>query len=356
MPDLETKSLIGVEVFAVGEWNGDKWTSKDLDTLVDAFDATKAALRPYIKLGHGDRQVLLERDSLPAAGWIDRLYRAGNKLLADISGIPGKLHAILKAGGYKRVSAEVFIRPKVDGKIYEKALKAVSFLGGETPAVSNLNDILAAYGRDVPKTDQEAEIKVYEVQTDGRHTEETNMAEIELLQKELARKDTEITEATKKLAATEAKVKELEGEVSKEKTAKAAAIKENETLKADNEKLYTDKRKSEVSATIDKLIRDKKVVPAQKDALEAILMDSGSVSARKFSVGGKDYKNASELVLSFVEAGIAPLNTNTETDAGEKQASDLSGRAKQYAEKNKVSYKEALFAVSAEDEKAKAKA
>ena len=180
MPDLETKSLIGVEVFAVGEWNGDKWTSKDLDTLVDAFDATKAALRPYIKLGHGDRQVLLERDSLPAAGWIDRLYRAGNKLLADISGIPGKLHAILKAGGYKRVSAEVFIRPKVDGKIYEKALKAVSFLGGETPAVSNLNDILAAYGRDVPKTDQEAEIKVYEVQTDGRHTEETNMAEIEL--------------------------------------------------------------------------------------------------------------------------------------------------------------------------------
>lgn len=337
MPELETKSLRGVEVFAAGEWNGDRYSVSDLDKLADAFSATKDALKPYIKLGHGDKQVLLERDGLPAAGWIERLYRAGDKLLADIAGIPAKLADIIAAGGYKRVSSEIFIRPKVSGKVYDMALKAVAFLGGETPAVSNLNDILAAYSRDAQKTDQDAEVRVYLIR------EDTQVAETALLEKEIARLESEKSESVKKLAESEAKVKALEADKKAAEEKASALGKEHDALKAENAKLYSEKRTAEVAATLDKLVREKKIVPAQKDALGAILMSGHE--ERKFSVGGKEYKNANELVLAFVESGTA-INTDLGTDTGEPKTNDLALKATKYAADNKVSYKEALIAVS----------
>ncbi|MEK7139514.1 MAG: hypothetical protein AAB817_02335, partial [Patescibacteria group bacterium] len=67
---METFDISGVEVFAAGEWNEDKYTTQDLDELVTAFHVTKDLAKPYIKLGHSDKQALLAEDELPAAGWI----------------------------------------------------------------------------------------------------------------------------------------------------------------------------------------------------------------------------------------------------------------------------------------------
>lgn len=141
----ETFNIDGVEIFAAGTWNGDSYTTEDLDQIVSAFKETKDKLKPYLKLGHSDKQALLAEDELPAAGWISNIKRVGEKLLADFIGIPKKIYELIKNGGYKRISSELFINAKVAGKAYDKVLKAVALLGGATPAVHNLNDLLALY-------------------------------------------------------------------------------------------------------------------------------------------------------------------------------------------------------------------
>ena len=87
-------------------------------------------------------------------------------------------------------------------------------------------------------------------------------------------------------------------------------------------------------------------MPAQKDLLFSLL--DNSQGERSFKIGEKEYKSVEELVLAFVESGNASgLNTDTNTQTGIDQG-DLASRAKNYQEKNKVSYKEALIAVSRE--------
>jgi hypothetical protein len=83
----------------------------------------------------------------PALGYIERLYRKGNKLLADIGSIPRKFYELIKAGSYRRVSAEVYWNYKDEktGRLFPKVLKAVAFLGAEIPAVTNLDAVTGLY-------------------------------------------------------------------------------------------------------------------------------------------------------------------------------------------------------------------
>lgn len=163
--DSNTKDINGVEIFASGTWNGDAYTDKDLDTLVNAFKATKDSLKPYLKLGHSEDQTLLAEDSLPAAGWVKNIYRVGHKLLADFCDIPNKIADLIKARAYKRVSSEIFVNVNVNGKKYPYALKAVALLGGETPAVQTLDDIHALYALDegVLAYATQAEVRAYQM-------------------------------------------------------------------------------------------------------------------------------------------------------------------------------------------------
>src|SRR3990167_9245143 len=135
----------GVEIFSVGTWNGDHYSELDLDKMVKAFQETSKTLRPPLKLGHDDRQIILQQDGLPAAGWIGNLYRQGEKLLADLIEIPGKVFDLLQRGSYKKVSSEIYWDIELNGKKYPKLLGAVALLGADMPAVSNLKDIMAMF-------------------------------------------------------------------------------------------------------------------------------------------------------------------------------------------------------------------
>lgn len=147
---LETVSLKGVEIFDVGTWNGDPYTDAQLDEMV-ANTMTlkrKGLLEPPVKLGHGDKQGRLEDEGMPAGGWIERVYRVGTKVVADLSDVPAKLADLVRSKAYRKVSAEIW--PKfgkaADGQTYGYVLKAIAFLGGEIPAVPTLKDIAALYG------------------------------------------------------------------------------------------------------------------------------------------------------------------------------------------------------------------
>lgn len=128
-PDL--RSVRAVEVMRVGKWNDIEFTLEDLDTMIAAF-----AERPFsvpLKVGHG------EVSGLPAFGWVDRVYRQGDVLLADFRDVPAWIfESVFVRHEYDHVSIEVFFDLKVNGKKYKRVLKAIALLGAETPAVNGL--------------------------------------------------------------------------------------------------------------------------------------------------------------------------------------------------------------------------
>src|SRR3990167_1169299 len=145
-----TVSVKDIEVFSVGTHNGDPYSEKDLDAMVDAHREVGAELQPFVKLGHSPQQALIQADGWPSAGWVDNVRRVGEKLVADFKAVPVRLAEIMKRGGYNRVSSEVFWNLKRGEKTFPRVLKAVALLGSTTPAVRNLKDIMDLYGGPEP--------------------------------------------------------------------------------------------------------------------------------------------------------------------------------------------------------------
>lgn len=361
---LGTKDINGVEIFASGTWNGDPYTDKDLDQMVESYKATKDTLKPYLKLGHDDGQKLTQEDGFPALGWVQNIRRVGSKLVADFKGIPKKVYELIKAGGYRRVSSEIYFDVELNGKRWPKALKAVALLGGDTPAVQNLQDIMSLYSLKEAAFESEAEVKSYEHDTGDLQKEEQTMT-IEQLQKEL-------DETKKKLAESEAKVAEFAAK-DKQGLDKCMAekdglvkknselTKENETLKAENLKFKEDAAKfveegfkTKAQAEVDRLIREKKILPAQKEQCFDMLLDAlKAPGEKKFKVGDKEVSKFQHLV-AFMEKQSVDVKTEEETKAGERQSADLDAKAKKFMDDAKkegreVSYKDALLAVSSKE-------
>jgi len=151
---LETVDIDSVEILAVGKWDGvpmsSKYNEKDLDNIVKSFNTLtgdkELNYEPPVKLGHAGKQKLLQEDGYPSAGWITSLKRVGNKLVASFGSVPKKIGDIIKAGGYKKVSSEIYFNYEIQSSKYPLVLKAVSLLGGDIPAVKTLDDIVAQYG------------------------------------------------------------------------------------------------------------------------------------------------------------------------------------------------------------------
>lgn len=124
-------SIREVEIFASGEHNGDKYTEKDLDQMVEAFN--ELDFRPAIKVGHTK-----DKPGAPAYGWVTNLKRVGQKLFADLESMHDSVVDAVRNKSYDRVSSEIYFNLKRAGKVFPRALKAVALLGAEVPAVAGL--------------------------------------------------------------------------------------------------------------------------------------------------------------------------------------------------------------------------
>lgn len=337
--ELNFKDINSVEIFSVGKWNGDKYTESDLDILIKSFEETKDKLKPYLKLGHGKDQKLLKADELPAAGYISRVYKEGKKLLADFVNVPEKIYELIKRRAYSKQSAEIYQNIEVDGKKYPWALKAVALLGGETPAVHNLDEIMAlGYSRDdLFKT--EAVFRRYDFDLLANKREVSNMDELEKLKKE-----NESLESTIKTLSEENRIlKENQEKIEK-------SIEEirkfSEEQKKENLKLKEEKRFSDIHSSVEKLVNDRKISPARAKKLEAIILSLPE--EKKFSFDGKDYNNLSDFLFEFASDESIELNFDNKSEVGKSKSDDLDSKAKEFMAKNKVSYKEALISVARE--------
>src|SRR5687767_7572483 len=96
-----TRTIRGVEIFAPGEHNGDKYSEADIDEMIAA--AKLVGFRPALKIGHTS-----DKPGDPAFGWAENLRKVGGKLVADLVGLHESVYKAIKDGLYDRVSAEIY--------------------------------------------------------------------------------------------------------------------------------------------------------------------------------------------------------------------------------------------------------
>lgn len=341
-----TYSIDGVEIFSIGKWNGDEYTRDDLQSMVDAFFETKAGIRPFLKLGHDENQKLLQADGLPSAGWIERVYISGEKLVADFVDIPKKIFDLIQKKAYRKVSSEIFWNLKIGEKIYKRVLGAVALLGTDTPGVMNLNDILSMYRLNQTSGD----LKIYE-----NNAYELKLIEYNLNTKgeiEMSKTENEI-KLEYSLNEVQTKKTELENKNSELEKANQDILKENEELKKfkieAEKKIQDEKQKAELlerEKFVDSLVAEKLCTPSMKNyVMELVGEDKKEYSFNENKLTKNDlikeilklYKAASE--VNFEENSSVGNKDSKVTDE------EQDAKIKKYAAENKISYGAAAKAI-----------
>jgi len=316
-------NLKGVEIFRAGTWNGRKFTTKDLDDIVSNFN--KVGFRPPIKLGHaessGDR----------AYGWVEKVYRKGDTLLADFMDLPSKVFEAIEERGYDNISSEIFRNLKYGGKVFSTALKAVALLGAEMPGVAFLKplrenftqyDQVVTYVKnedDEMTPEQIAELQAKADQADGF------AAKIAELEAQLGEGDdkTELTTLKNQLVASQTEIAELK------ETNRQAAI----------------------TAKVDACN-----VPAYRELLRHCYNMAGKTEVVEFTVGDDkvDGEGVIDALVSKINKDAEGIfkheSKHEEGDEGEKAEVRLEAKILEFRQQNKeAGYTEAYNAVLAAD-------
>ena len=151
---IVTREVSPVQVFKAGTWNGDTYTSEDLDHMLSAFTELRGFVDPPVQIGHTSdafNMMIAEKLGVPkelitgdqgkgamALGWVSKMWREGDVLLATLSDVPEPLGLLIEARSYKPVSVTVMWDYKWNGKTYPKVINSVSLLGFERQAVGEI--------------------------------------------------------------------------------------------------------------------------------------------------------------------------------------------------------------------------
>lgn len=172
----DTVGLKGVEIMHVGEWNGDTYSKKDFESMIDAFES--GVYVPGFKLGHNKTQKALMEflDGMPRFGNLKKLYIDGEILRGDWEDVPRRLATVLEANAFRDRSAEIKWNLKRNGKIWPKVLTALVFSGDFIPAVENLEDTISLYETEkAAKALDNGETKLYNLTQEGQEVQKNLM-------------------------------------------------------------------------------------------------------------------------------------------------------------------------------------
>jgi len=241
---VETFEL-DAEIFSAGVWNGDKYTTEDLDAMVSAFTALGDEVKPPVKLGHRPSIKAEPReDGQPALGWVSSLKREGEKLIAHLTELPEVVYQAIKKKRYKRVSSEIFWNYTSGAEKFKRVLGGVALLGADMPAVRNLKDLEALFGQAPEGSGSFDLCKVY--------TAEVNESG------EIENRSKDMSDEIKK---------EYEDRLGVEKTARLAAEEKlKEYTEAEAKRVEADAT-GKFKAYVDGLVESGKVTPAAAEVL-----------------------------------------------------------------------------------------
>lgn len=329
---LITENLTRVEICEPGIYKKGtpfefEITDEHIDSLIENFNESKNQIkpplrkwRPSVKLGHNPT-ITPGNDGLPSFGWVEQIYREGNKAVADLIKVPVKLAKLVKAGAFRRVSPEL----KVSKTEPRMMLTALSLLGADIPEIKTLDDICDLYspaGADtIGVTCSETEpdwqyvsgaglsadiddpVKIMFADTIIRHMSTSDSEQGSPVDDESAKGVIEMNEELFKLLKAKFSKNNTEVssmEFSDENLARlqmmdAEAISENERLKnelAEFKAAEAAKRAAETQQTIEQkcseLVESKKLPPAMKDtAMKLASAMADKEMTLEFSEDGK---------------------------------------------------------------------
>jgi len=144
---METRTVDEVEILRTGKWKGLEWTEEDLDHVVANFENGVASI-PLKITDNGDHDgspMVLPGGA--ALGWVEKLKRNGNKLVARIKQVPKLVAELWQNGGLAKKSVEGYVDfETTDGEKHGKTLTGLLLFGGEGfPAVHGLSDLVKVY-------------------------------------------------------------------------------------------------------------------------------------------------------------------------------------------------------------------
>lgn len=346
----QTYELKDVEVFGSGKWNGHEISDADIQDIVNNTNEIIDKLKPMVKLGHDDKQKLLQSTGLPAGGWITKLKKVGDKILVNIKGVPKVLYELIKNGAYKRISSEIlndYTEPSTK-KRYNKVLSAIAFLGGDLPAITNLKDIAALFD-----SNEKANIIIYEKVEDNKK-DNKKRKEIYIMPNGI--KITEL-EGKKFVAVEDFEKVTKEAEESKDYKVKFEA-EEKKAKEAEDKlsKISKEKRETEIKTFIDAHCseKDMRFLPKQKEVLMALVESASDEKKIKFTVDNKETEfSQRELLVKFIELQpnfsdsiFAELSKGEEEkEEGKDKLTPEEKKVQKYINEHKgVSYREAVLA------------
>lgn len=246
MPDL-----IGAEIFATGKWNDLEFSDDDIDDIVANFEALGDIHKVPLKLGHNDEQQVT--DGQPALGWVQKVYKQGNKLLADFVDMPNVIYDAIKQKLYRTVSVELLFNVNHDGSKYNHVLDAVALLGADHPAVNTLQDLQTLMAT---RTEFSGGRRlVFETLTGRKKPKRKKGMDEEEVKKLIAAALKPLETANEELKTENADLKK-KLEKRDEEAAEFSRKQEEEKVKA---------ARKEVTELLDTAVKDKKMTPAVRE-------------------------------------------------------------------------------------------
>lgn len=348
-----SNTIKGVEIFAAGKWNGDEFTIEDLDGMIAAFNENKTTLPPYLKLGHDDEQKLLQADGLPAAGWVENVYRKGDKLFADFRDIPDKVYQLIDKGAYRKVSIELYHGLEIMKKKVKNFISAVSLLGADMPAVQNLGDILARYGlKDYDKkikafTDDAVSAKIYHYELNKKQNKGGRMPTLE---QEIAEKNVELKALQEKLAKAETEASKFKAETQESKKKIEDIEKALDETRKEFKTAAEQLKQAEIDKQVAELESAKLISPAMKPFVKNLL-DSDK---KEYSIKLKDDEKTfsrydlTKEILKLAQGSAVNFDDNSADVEGEPSTFSqkaMDDKIKKYMADNKCDYATAYKAV-----------
>lgn len=318
------------EIFAVGTWFASTGkidvTSEMLDQVLESFNELNSKVPGFavpIKLGHN------KRIGEPAMGYATNVRRTGTKLLADFTDVPSEIVDAVTAKRYNSVSVELWPEINYGGMKFNQVLGGVALLGAEWPAVKGLKPVFAFADSGAPLT-----LSQEEVEMPKEFSQEQHDALVE------AAVTKAVTEASAPLAA---KAAELTAQV-------AALTTERDTAKTALSVFQDDAEKKAIGAVIEAAEKAGKIVPANKAKVTAF------ADALRKSIKSEDRTATLKMFTDFVEglpvkATFGEKGQDHSGSEGTSAQDQVNSAVKRLQDtKPKLSYKDALAQVFAEDE------
>lgn len=328
-----------IQVFRAGKHTDSggverEWTEADLDKIVSSYDPSKHDA-PVV-IGH-------PKTDAPAWGWVAGLKREGNILSARFKSMVPEFVDMVKKGMFKKRSISLYP---------DLTLRHIGFLGAMPPAVKGLADI---------KFDESLITLEYE-EPENKNKGGAKMGLKDILKGIFTKAIDEIPEdqlqAVQPKTFTEGEVKERERlaaeKAGKDFSEKEKGLRDREAAIAAQEK---ETRKKTLSDFCEGLSRAGKLTPAMTKPGMGLIpfleVVAGIPAEIEFEEGGQKKKQTPlDFAKSFLEGlpkvikfgEVATRGTDTGGTDGEKRDQLIAN----FAEKNKVGYKEAVLAVSKE--------